>query len=84
MLFISIQCVYYEINILLTYTLISSFQPLLLDSRPMTLCHVMLHMTTVTYIFIIQEKEKRKKKKTNIKSRKIDKKKEKCLSSSIL
>jgi len=33
---------YYEINILLTYTLISFFLPLLLESRPMTLYYVKL------------------------------------------
>jgi len=35
-------------------------------------------VTTVIYLFIIQEKSKENQKKQNIKSRKIDKKKEKC------
>ena len=36
------------------------------DSRPMILCYMMCHVTTVTYLFIIQEikiKSKRKEKK---------------------
>ena len=56
--------------------LISSFQFFFLDSRPMTSHHVTYHVTTVMCLFIIKEKEK--KKKRNIKSRKIDKSKEKC------
>jgi len=45
---------------------------LLLDSRPMTSCHV----TAVMYLFIVQEiKEIEKKRKRKIKSKKIDKRK---------
>ena len=63
---------------LLIYILISSFQSLLLESRPMTLHHVTYHVTTVTCLFIIQKK---KKKKRNIKLEKIDKKKRKMFMS---
>jgi len=35
-------------------------------------------MTAVTCLFIVQEKEKKNQKKRNIKSKQIDKRKEKC------
>jgi len=59
---------------MLTYTLTLFFQPFLLDSRPITSCHVMCHVTAVIGLFIVQEK-KQKQNKRNIKSRRIDKKK---------
>jgi len=56
----------------------SFFQPLFLDSRPITLCHVMHHVTMVTCLFIVQKiKETEKKRKRKIKSKKINKKKKK-------
>ena len=51
----STQCVYHRMNMLLTYTLISPFQPLLPDPRPTTSCYVMCHVTAVMYSFIVQE-----------------------------
>jgi len=57
----------------LTCTLISSFQPLLPESRPMISHHVTCHVTAVTCLFIVKEK------KRNIKSRKIDKRRERYL-----
>ena len=83
MLFIYTQCIHHEVNILLTYILILLlfFQLLLLDSRSMTSCHMTHHMTTVTGLFIIQEKQKQKQNKRNIKLRKIDKKKRKIFKS---
>ena len=41
---------------LLTYILMSFFQPLLSESRPMTSHYVTYHVTTVMYFFIIKEK----------------------------
>ena len=62
----SIQYIYHKLNMLLTYTLMSFFQLFLLDSRPMTSCHVMScdhgHMP-LHY-----------PRKREIKSKKIDKK----------
>jgi len=66
---------------LLTYILISFFQLLLLDYRLMTSCYVTYYVTTVTGLFIIQEKQKQKQNKRNIKLRKIDKKKRKMFKS---
>jgi len=60
---------------MLIYTLTLFFQLFLLDSRPMTSCHVMCHVTAVIGLFIVQEKKT--KNKRNIKSRRIDKKKDK-------
>ena len=57
-------------------SLILLFKFFLLYSRPMILCHVTHNVTTVTYLFIVQEiKEKEKKRKRKIKSKKIDKRK---------
>ena len=53
-------------NILLTYILISFFQPLLPNSRLMTLCYAIHHVTAVTCLFIFQE-IKEKKKRNQIK-----------------
>jgi len=64
----------YKMNMLLIYILIISFQPFLLNSRPMTLHHVTCHVTTVTYLFIIQKREKRKE---ILNQEKINKRKEK-------
>jgi len=58
---------------LLTYILTSFFQSLFPKSRPIISYYVTCHVTTVTYLFIVQEN----KIKNNIKSRKIDKKKRK-------
>jgi len=45
----------------------SSFQPLLPDSKLMKSCHVMWHVTTVMCLLIVQEiKEKEKKRKREI------------------
>jgi len=73
----SILYVHHEVNILLIYTLISSFHPLLLESRPMTSHHVIYYVTAVICLFIAQQKRKKKKKirKGKIKSKKIDKRK---------
>ena len=46
-------------NMLLTYILISSFQPLLPYSGLITLCDVMCHVTMVTCLFIVQEIKKK-------------------------
>ena len=54
-----------------------SFQSFLLDSRPLTLCHVTYYMTIIISLFIIKEKEK--KLKLKIKLRKIDDKKKKVV-----
>jgi len=51
----------------------------LVCSRPMTLHHVISHVTTVTCLFIINKKKEIQKKR-NIKSRKIDKRKRKMFS----
>ena len=69
----SVQYVHYEVNMLLTYTLTSFFQPLLLESMLITSYHV----TTVICLFTAQEKEKEKdkQKRRNIKSRKMFKSK---------
>ena len=67
--------IYYEVNILLIYTLTSFFQPLLPDFRLITSCHITHYMNVVIGLFIIQEKEKQKK--INIKLRKIKEKKRK-------
>ena len=48
---ISVQYIHYEINIPLTYILMSSFQPLFLDSRPMTSFHVMFYVTALMCLF---------------------------------
>jgi len=58
----SAQYIYYELNMLLTCTLMSFFQLFLLDSRPMISCHVM-SCVIVTCLFIIQEKEKSNQRK---------------------
>ena len=63
---------------LLTCSLISSFQSILICFRPMTSHHVICHVTTVTCLFIVQ-KEKEIQKKRNINSEKIDKRKRKIL-----
>ena len=63
-------------NIILIYILILSLQPVLLESRLITLYHVTYHVTVVTYLFIVY---KQKQNRTNIKSRKINKKKRKIL-----
>jgi len=63
-------------NIILICILISSLQPVLLESRLLTLYHVTHHVTVITYLFIVH---KQKQNRTNIKSRKIDKKKRKIL-----
>ena len=56
--------VYYKVNIPLIYTLILSFQPLLLDSRLMTSYHI----TTVICLFIVQKIRKiENKRKIKIK-----------------
>ena len=60
---------------LLTYFLISSFQPTLIQFRHMTSHHVTCHVTTIMCLFIINKKKKKKKIKRNIKSRNIDKRK---------
>jgi len=69
--------VHYEVNILLTCYLILFFSPFPSEFRPMISHHVTCHMTTVTYLFIVQKKKKRKEnqKKSNIKSEKINKRK---------
>ena len=66
---------------LLIYILILFFQPLLLDCRLMISCYVTCYVTTVTGLFIVQEKQKQKQNKRNIKLRKIDKKKRKMFKS---
>ena len=65
-------------NILLTYILISSFQSLLSDSRPMTLCDVLYDHNHVSLHYL-----RNKIKIKEIKSKKIDKIKIKYKSSSI-
>ena len=47
----------------------------------MTLCYVTCYVTTITGLFIVQEKQKQKQNKRNIKLRKIDKKKRKMFKS---
>ena len=69
----SAPCVYYEVNMLLTYSLTSFIQSALVYSRLITSHHVICHVTTVMCLFIINQK------KINIKSRKINKKKRKIL-----
>ena len=66
---------------LLTYILILFFQSLFLDCKLMTSCYVTCHVTTITGLFIVQEKQKQKQNKRNIKLRKIDKKKRKMFKS---
>ena len=59
---------------MLTYILILFFQLLFSDSKPITLFYVTHYVTTVTYLFIVQEiKLKEKKRKRKIKLKKIDK-----------
>jgi len=74
---ISVLCVHHEVNILLTCTLIISFQLLLPESRLMTSHHVTFHVTVVTCLFIIQKKKKEIQKKRNIKLGNINIKKRK-------
>jgi len=64
--------VYYEINMLLTCILTLFFQPLLLESRPMTSHYMTYHVIMVIYLFIVQKKTKTeiKKKKKKIKENK--------------
>ena len=46
----------------LIYILILFFQYLLPESRPITLCYMMEHVTIVIYFFVVQEKNKNKNK----------------------
>ena len=76
--------IYYKIDILLICFLISSFQSTLAQSRPITLHHVICHVTMVTCLFVINKKKRKRKskenqKKRNIKLRKINKRKRKIL-----
>ena len=63
----------------LTCSLTLFIQTHLACSRPMTSHHVTSHVTAVMCLFIVN-KEKEFQRKRNIKSRKIDKGKEKCQS----
>jgi len=76
---ISVQYVYHKVNMPSTYILMLFFQSLLLESRLITSCYVMYHLTMIICLFIIQEKQKQNKR--NIKSRKINKKKRKMFKS---
>jgi len=72
----SAQYIYYEMNMPLIYILTLSFQLLLLESKLMTLYHIIYYVTTVTCLFIIQkEKRKENQRKEKGKLRKIDKNK---------
>ena len=72
---ISVPYILHEVNMLLIYTLILFFLPLLPESIPMTSYHMIFHMTVVTCLFIITER----KKKRDIKSGKNRWKKRKIL-----
>ena len=48
-------------NMLLIYILTLFFYPLLPDSRSITSCHMMFHVTLVTYLFNLQKIKEKKK-----------------------
>jgi len=52
---ISVLYIYYKINMLLTCILMSFFQPLPLESRPMISHHVTCHVTAVIYLFFLKK-----------------------------
>ena len=56
-------CIHYEIDILLTCSLMSSFWSTLAQSRPIISHHVIYHVTSVMCLFIINRKKKKKKVK---------------------
>ena len=57
---ISASYIHHNVNMLSICTLILSFLPLYLESRPMMSHHVIYHVTAVICLFIIKEKSKEK------------------------
>ena len=76
----SVPYIHHVVTMHLTCSLTSFIQTLLACSRPMISHHVTIHVTAVMCLFIVNKKKEFQRKK-NIKSRKIDKGKEKCQSS---